>query len=654
MPPWEKYAAPASNGPWAKYGKAEAPKKSGVLDQIGAFAQSATEQIPFLDEAAAGTIALLKGVPYEEVRKVQKGLATEDREKRPLARNLGGIAGFGATLAAPGAKYVGKATSLGQAALRSSQVGAAYGALSGAASSDDGIKNRASGALKGGVAGAAIGGSAPYIARGAQAATNRIRGAASEVADRVRLGLGKDLPELSEKQIAQAGENALGYVGGLAKRVPNSLASNPVEAAGKPILAAEAIGRPGVTELAAIGRRSGSTGDALESTLRQRQAGTPDRVLGDLERVTGLSPEIVNGDFVAHTKALRPKATPLYDKFYAEPPVQRDRLDALFSRPSMRTAMGRAASIAQEEGRDPNALGFAFNAAGDVTHVKTPSNQTLDYIKRGLDDVLEGYRDSTTGKLRLDERGRAVLGTLNEYRGLVAPKGSTYRAALDAGGEPIRLEQAYNGAKKLMGNNTPLRIFETRFDALSPAEQEAHVAGFVNSAYEGAQSGRLRLKDMQSPVFQKKLTKMLGPERTQEFLSQIENEVALARTGGRMTPGTGSPTMELQAADREREEAVGGLVGAAKETFRGRPVSGALSLIASPVIGAYRGARVPLDRATRDEVGRLLQLSPSELDRVLKAAETANGPLKFRAPNTAPTTNALARAAGSGLADNGR
>lgn len=48
---------------------------------------------------------------------------------------------------------------------------------------------------------------------------------------------------------------------------------------------------------------------------------------------------------------------------------------------------------------------------------RQPSWQTLDYVKRGLDDVLEGCRDKTTGKLALDTESKAVNDTL---RGLLS------------------------------------------------------------------------------------------------------------------------------------------------------------------------------------------------------------------------------------------
>src|SRR3546814_19291831 len=75
----------------------------------------------------------------------------------------------------------------------------------------------------------------------------------------------------------------------------------------------------------------------------------------------------------------------------------------------MRAAYRNAARIAGEEGVEPRGLGLAFNDAGDVVFEETPANmRTLDYIKRGLDDVLERYRDPTTGRLVLDNTGRAI------------------------------------------------------------------------------------------------------------------------------------------------------------------------------------------------------------------------------------------------------
>src|SRR3546814_10182812 len=54
---------------------------------------------------------------------------------------------------------------------------------------------------------------------------------------------------------------------------------------------------------------------------------------------------------------------------------------------------------------------------GNVILTSSPSPQTIDLVKRGFDDVLEGYRDPTSGRLNLDEGGRAVEGLRQRYLG---------------------------------------------------------------------------------------------------------------------------------------------------------------------------------------------------------------------------------------------
>src|SRR3546814_18037954 len=54
---------------------------------------------------------------------------------------------------------------------------------------------------------------------------------------------------------------------------------------------------------------------------------------------------------------------------------------------------------------------------GNVILTSSPSPQTIDLVKRGFDDVLEGSRDPTSGRLNLDAGGRAVEGLRQRYLG---------------------------------------------------------------------------------------------------------------------------------------------------------------------------------------------------------------------------------------------
>lgn len=657
----------------------------GLSDEIDAAGAALETGANNLFRRATGKPSVGYGMAdaYGAVRDAERNTQNIFAREHPVQNTAASIAGL---VSAPGAKaaarYVGSATSLGSAAARSAGVGAVYGAASGAGAGEGG-KGRVVGAAEGGVVGAALGAATPVVARGAQAVAKRAGAGVAEAATRVSQGVGMQPREPNARQVAKASVGAVEYVRDIAKTAkPGALSANPFEQAGKPITAAEAIGRQGVTQLAAVARRAGKTGDALESTLRQRADAMPERVLSDIHEITGIAPEAVAGDFAAHAKALREAATPLYQQAYAVGAVDSPKLRTLMQRPSMRSAMSRAVSIAQEEGRDPAEIGFdVVSRAGykskpitwtervkvpgggtrdvqrtqamphhtstdEVVRVNNPTAQTWDYVKRGLDDVLEARRDPVTRRLILDEKGRAELQTLNNLRDELTTLNPAYRAALDAGGEPLRLEEAYRDAAKLMGAGVSERTFAQRFSAFTPAQREAFKGGFLNSVYEGARSGRLRLKDMQQPAFAAKARAVLGDEAASAFLGRLSQEMQLARTGGRMNPGAGSPTMELQAADAEQARAVKDMRGALGTLRQGKPVSAAIQAVASPIAGAYRGMQAPIDQATRDEVGRLLQLSPSELDRLLNTASVLP---KRTYNNTGRAVPVLANATGETL-----
>lgn len=713
-------------------------------------------------------------------------------------------------------KYISEAKNLGQATVRSARVGAIAGGVAGVGNASDG--ERLKGGIEGAGWGAALGGALPPAVRAAGEFGGRLVEAGKEVASRTRLALGGEAAAPSANEIVRAGDRALAYVDNLAKPTPmervtrrgvapNVLSTNPIEAAGKPVTAAEALGRRGMSQLKAVSRREGTTGEELESSLRQRLQEQPDRVLGDMQDITGLNPDFVHGDFTAQTAALRRQAQPLYDAAYAEPAVDTPELSALMSRPSLRRAMAKAASIAREEGRNPEELGLmpieafdgyatatapeanvspadlgalrtgakgpsrgpsllefigkngglvdlggelnamdagtwhkakpflnrllrpdglgeeamaqkAFDAgyfrdkvagamdsadnmqsvtaedlraairdelAGkprfaidpvdparserlanlernmgevglnprtakmpevrkalgqqeddlrrleahaegepppapetEVAQYGRPTMQTLDYIKRGLDDVLESYRDKTTGKLVLDTEGRAILDTLNQFRNVIAPEGSLYRQALQAGGEPLRQEAAYREASKIMANSTPHRMFRDRLKSMGEAEREALKAGWVRDTFEAAQSGRLRLKDTQLPNYTRKVIDLLGNEKGKELVRRLRQEIEIAQNARMMMPSNGSHTFDMIAADKDREAAMSGFEGALKSAGAGKFGRAAAQLVTAPVVGAFRGAQAPIDQATRNEVGRLLQLPPSELEAALQ------------------------------------
>ena len=56
----------------------------------------------------------------------------------------------------------------------------------------------------------------------------------------------------------------------------------------------------------------------------------------------------------------------------------------------------------------PMSLSSAGSDGGSPVKQSGFTTQTLDYVKRGLDDLVEANRDPVTRRLHLDEAGRAV------------------------------------------------------------------------------------------------------------------------------------------------------------------------------------------------------------------------------------------------------
>lgn len=601
-------------------------RERNLADQLRAFSMGAAEQVPFLDEAAVGAAGLISGRGYSDVRDSYQAAQAIDNQTNRGQRVAGGLTGFGATLLAPGiggSKFIAGGSGLGQQMARAAAVGAGTGGVYGAGAAEGGLEERARAGALGALVGAGTGGT--------------VRGAAPVVGDLLRRGasgvaeasavVGRGFGRVADDApiTPEATQSAQQYLARLLETSGADLSANPTAALGKPITAAEAIGPSGIANMAALTRRSGRAGNMAQSQLGARAVEQPNRVVQDFADLTGMDPA-GSADMVQNlATAGRARAAPLYEAAYARPGAVRSPLiDDLLSRPASRDAMRRAVKIAANEGRDPNTLGFQFDEAGDVIHVQEPSMETLDYVKRGLDDVLNTYRDSTTRRLNLDGEGRSVVGIATQLRDELVRLNPAYGEALSAGGDPIRLEEAFRLSDRLFQVGTPERTFRVATERMGEAERNALVAGFADRLFRDAQAGRLntrQLNQLNVPVTREKLASLIGAEGAESFMQRIAAEIELARSGGRMAPGTNSVTAEALAAMAEQDGSTGFTADLARNMAAGR---GALTLTlgkaaVAPMTGFVRGATVAKPQAVRDEIARLLLLSPEELQAELTA-----------------------------------
>jgi hypothetical protein len=418
------------------------------------------------------------------------------------------------------------------------------------------------------------------------------------------------------------------YVYGLASssgKSPADLTRAVVDASGKPITAAEAIGKPGTVGLAALGRRNGETGDALTGLLDERATGAPGRVMADYAAASGVDPHAAQGNIEALVAEGRQKAAPLYQQAYQQPPAITDRLAQFANEPIVQQGMKTGIKIqrlkALEEGRpfDPNAYGItSFDAAGDPVIGPVPTWQTWDAGKVGLDNMLDQYRDKVTGRVVLDKMGDAINGVRKAMVREVDAVNPAYKAARAQAGDYLSASSAFQWAQKaILDPNATAAQFSKMLQSAEPAELEAMKGGVANKLFNLAQNDRLDPKVFNRPVVRQKLSALLGQPNAETLLRNVKIEADMAAAARLMKPGNGSGTAGWQAAMAEQDGAsgVGDIAMNTVGNVAAHGVRGGLAKTAGQYLVTKpldylrtRGMSLPV----RDEAGRMLMLSPSD------------------------------------------
>jgi hypothetical protein len=355
-------------------------------------------------------------------------------------------------------------------------------------------------------------------------------------------------------------------------------------------------------------RRNPTVAGQARDTLTRRNLGQIDRFrtavsdnLGPLDNVPQRADDIV--------ARARQQARPLYDQAYATPVPSTPELDSLLQTPFGRQAIGRSRTIAANERRSPTELGFALDDAGNPVlnpnpndavakhlmardaldqaqaayragtgsaddiiaarqgvrdaeaalnaaptpgaraSVPTYTTQSLDYAKRGMDDILEEQRNQITGKLNLDEMGRSQndvrQGLLREIDNHNPAYGQARSAYAGPAGER---EALYQGRQALTeqpdllaiqaGRQTPERLDMMRLGARDRLVQGASELSNSTNPY----------RTINTPAMEQRLATLYGDDATQGLMAHRDAELRMAGTSNNLIGN--SMTAERQAADR--------------------------------------------------------------------------------------------------------
>lgn len=408
-----------------------------------------------------------------------------------------------------------------------------------------------------------------------------------------------------------------------------------------------------------VARHSPDARALAEQTFNPRALGQADRAVNAIdEHLAPVTDIRARGDQIMAEG--KPAYDPLYQQAYEAPAISSPKLDDLLNRPAGRQAVGRANTIAANEGRDPKAMGFSVDEAGNVvlhsppvpamdrlqaaregwdsanqayqdavarqraslspsgaisdavtaaegklaaanaeldaakgafqkaprsgTVVDTPgyTTQSLDYTKRGLDDLLEPYRNPISGKLVLDEGGRAINGVKNDLLSEMDHLNPAYGEARASYGRFAQRREALNTGHDVLPNGgLPERDFNAIVGRATPDTLPELQRGYATSMADQANRARLSANPYStiygSPNQQTKVG-ALFPEGASDFgrIADIESLMAQTRTKAL----GGSQTQANKAADDLfQNDAANAAVDGAMQAITGGGVPGATKIV---------------------------------------------------------------------------
>lgn len=490
------------------------------------------------------------GQAYDANMLLQNRTNAADRKANPWASTAGDVSGTvaGALLANQALAKAGAGALVARTGGVAGDV--SYGAARGAV--DDGARGAATGAalaLGGGVLGRYVLGptiGAAAATKPGQAVVNTIGRGANALGNAGRGLLGRrPVPyrPVSLPAPVSGGERAA------LARVPDDLTQQlaGAERMGLPLALADTS--PQLQSLSgSVVRKSPDAYALARETLGARALGQADRAQEQIVRNFGpvANPNEISDQLLQQA---RTNSAPLYDAFRSQPARTSDELQAILQTPAGQTALQNARSIAANEGRDPNALGFDLDQQGNVFLRSDPSPETLDLVKRGLDDVVGGYRNPITGQLDLNDQGRAVEGLRQRFVGEVDRLYPNYADARRAYAGPAGEREALSQGRAMVNANP--RDIQVTMGRMAPSQVEQFRLGQRVGMSDAVDRVRFSSNPYQniygSPVAQQRAATVFGEGPAANMRAAYDVEQRMAQTAYDTLGG--SPTAMRSAAD---------------------------------------------------------------------------------------------------------
>lgn len=331
---------------------------------------------------------------------------------------------------------------------------------------------------------------------------------------------------------------------------------------------------------------------------------------------------------------------PLYDKALDVGQVWSPRIQQFLNDPLIQPGIKRGLEIqrlealAQNKPFDPKAYGVTgFNAAGDPIISGTPNMRLLDAAKKGVDAIINDYRNPVTGRVVLDERGRAIEGVRKAFLSELDAANPDYAAARAAYATPSQMKDAAELGARLFSTNARPEVVAREFKKLSPDAQDAFRVGVAETLRKTAgarDATNVAGRVMGGPDAQARLRAVLGPEEADRIMADLAREKTFTQSARAVGQGSRTTPMALEAADN-----AGAAAGVVGDVARGRFVN-ALSRVA----GRITEGRTEAVNAKVAEF--LTSVKPEDQTAFLNALEQTMARQRLRSPGNAFRSGAVA------------
>jgi hypothetical protein len=502
--------------------------------------------------------------------------------------------------------------------------GATQGGISGAGSAQEG--NRTGGALTGAVMGTGFGLGVPMVIRGGGATANWLR---ERVAPSDQFITGRAAGKINE---------ALDIAGLTPAQADQAVAAD--RAMGLRSTLAD-VSRPTVALAETVAQRGGKSADVVEGQLGPRTRGTKQRTYDRLK--SDVSGKNYFADRENAVNDLRSKAKTVYDNAYFTPEgtartVDNEKINYILTNPTFKDAYQRGKSIAEAEamaaklrGEDPEryVLPDIYESvpSGQVDSItnapimteklsgKPPTVRVLDYVKRGLDDMIDSSYQGTSSAGK--GRATALKDLRNQFVKSIDENVPEYKQARAdyAGDMEIRnaMDSGFNDFNRMAPEE--LQAF---WKNATPTERDAFKSGAVRSLYDrilNTSRNTNAARDLiENEIMRKKLEPMFdSPAHFDLFKAALQRDAQLHENANRILQGSATARRTSARESFEQEPGVGAVMADAVTGGFGNTLTNLATRF-------MRAAKISEDKAAK--VAELLMSSdPSEVAAAVQILE---------------------------------